>query len=67
DAITRSAHDFGYKCIVIHDACASRELEFNGIRVPAEHVHAAFMAAIGFAYAKTISTELFLKDKKSRD
>ncbi|CAF3565165.1 unnamed protein product [Rotaria sp. Silwood2] len=67
DAITRAAHDFGYNCIVIHDACASRELEFNGIRVPAEHVHAAFMAAIGFAYAKTISTELFLKDKKSRD
>ncbi|CAF3999082.1 unnamed protein product [Adineta steineri] len=65
DAITRAAHDFGYNCILIHDACASRALEFNGIQVPAEHVHAAFMAALGFAYAKAISTNEFLKDNKS--
>ncbi|CAF3184992.1 unnamed protein product [Rotaria socialis] len=67
DGITRAAHDFGYNCIVIHDACASRDLEFNGIQVPAEHVHAAFMAALGFAYAKTISTNEFLKNKKTQD
>ncbi|CAF3622799.1 unnamed protein product [Rotaria sp. Silwood1] len=65
DAITRAAHDFGYNCILIHDACASRELQFNGITVPAEHVHAAFMSALDFAYAKTISTQEFLKDKKN--
>jgi nicotinamidase-related amidase len=50
----------GYKVKVIHDACASRDLEFNGTTVPAAHVHAAFMAALGFAYAEVISTEALL-------
>jgi hypothetical protein len=45
---------------VIHDACASRDLEFNGVTVPAAHVHAAFMSALGFAYASVISTDEFL-------
>jgi len=64
DAITRAANDFGYNCILIHDACASRDVEFNGVKVPAEHVHAAFMSALGFAYAKAMSTDEFLKDNK---
>jgi nicotinamidase-related amidase len=65
DAVTRAANDYGYKCTLIHDACASRDLEFNGVHVPAEYAHAAFMSALGFAYAKTISTNEFLKDKKA--
>jgi nicotinamidase-related amidase len=64
DAITRAANDFGYHCIVIHDACASRDLEFNGVKCPAEHAHAAFMAALAFGYAKLLSTDEFLKEKK---
>jgi nicotinamidase-related amidase len=56
DGITRAASDFGYKVTVVHDACASRDLEFNGVLVPAAHVHAAFMAALGFAYATVVST-----------
>jgi nicotinamidase-related amidase len=61
DAITRAANEFGYNCIVIHDACASRDMEFNGVKSPAEHTHAAFMAALAFAYAKVLSTDEFLK------
>lgn len=60
DGITRAAADMGYAVTVIHDACASRDLEFNGLTVPAAHVHAAFMAALGFAYASVVSTEQFL-------
>ena len=60
DGITRAAADFGYTVTVIHDACASRDLEFNGITVPAAQVHAAFMSALGFAYASVISTDEFL-------
>jgi nicotinamidase-related amidase len=63
DAVTRASNDFGYNCILIHDACASRDLEFNGVQVPAEHAHAAFMAALAFGYAKTISTNDFIKEK----
>lgn len=60
DGITRAAVDYGYQATVIHDACASRDLEFNGKTIPAEQVHAAFMAALGFGYAKVVSTEEYL-------
>lgn len=60
DGITRAAADLGYTVTVIHDACATRDLEFNGLVVPAAQVHAAFMSALGFAYANVVSTETFL-------
>ncbi|WP_029013224.1 cysteine hydrolase family protein [Niveispirillum irakense] len=60
DACTRAAADFGYKVTVIHDACASRDLTFGKTTVPAAHAHAAFMAALGFAYATLLSTEDYL-------
>ena len=60
DGITRAAADFGYTVTVIHDACATRDLEFNGVTVPAAQVHAAFMAALAFAYASVVSTDEFL-------
>ncbi|EJM81117.1 nicotinamidase-like amidase [Pseudomonas sp. GM74] len=60
DGITRAAADFGYTVTVIHDACATRDLEFNGVTVPAVQVHAAFMAALAFAYASVVSTNEFL-------
>lgn len=64
DAITRASNDFGYECTVIHDACAARDLQFNGKQIPAEYVHGAFMAALQFAYAKTVSTEEYLNNTK---
>lgn len=60
DAVTRAAADLGYRATVVHDACASRDLEFDGATVPAAQVHAAFMAALGFAYAAVVSTEQYL-------
>jgi nicotinamidase-related amidase len=63
DGITRAAADLGYTVTVIHDACASRDLDFNGLTVPAAHVHAAFMSALGFAYASVVSTDEFLAFK----
>ncbi len=62
DAVTRAAHDFGYSCAVAHDACATLALEFNGVSVPASQVHAAYMAALAFAYANVASTEALLNE-----
>ncbi|WP_066718847.1 cysteine hydrolase family protein [Sphingomonas pituitosa] len=56
DATARAAFDFGYGVTVVGDACATRALSFDGIDVPAVQVHAAFMAALAFAYAKVVST-----------
>jgi nicotinamidase-related amidase len=60
DAGTRAASDLGYRCIVVHDACATCDQEFQGKVVPAADVHAAFMAALGFGYAKLLSTDEYL-------
>jgi nicotinamidase-related amidase len=60
DAAARAASDFGYQVTVIEDACASRDLDFNGKVVPAEQVHSAYMSALGFAYATVTTTQEFL-------
>lgn len=60
DAAARAASDFGYKVTVVHDACATRDLEFDGVKVPAAQVHAAFMAALASSYAKAVSTADYL-------
>lgn len=60
DGITRAAVDYGYRTTVVHDAVATRDLSFNGVTVPATHVHAAFMAALDFGYASVISTDDYL-------
>jgi len=60
DATTRAASDFGYKATVVHDACATRDLEFGGQVVPAAQVHGAMMSALAFAYAKVVTTDAYL-------
>jgi nicotinamidase-related amidase len=57
DATTRAAADFGYDCTVAHDACATRDVEFNGKQVKADDVHSAYMSALAFAYAKVMTTK----------
>jgi nicotinamidase-related amidase len=61
DATARAAADQGYNVTVIEDAAATRDAEFNGTIVPAGQVHAAFMAALGFAYGKVVTTDDFLR------
>ena len=59
DATVRAAFDFGFECVVIQDACATRNLEFGGKTIAAEQVHGSFMAALGSAYAKVHTAEAF--------
>jgi nicotinamidase-related amidase len=54
EGATRAAADLGYKCQVIHDACATREQTWGGRVVSAADVHAASMSALGFAYAEVL-------------
>lgn len=62
DATTRAAADLGFACVLIHDACATRDLEFGGKTVKAADVHASFMAALGSAYAQLESCSDFLSE-----
>lgn len=55
DATTRAAFDYGFNCIVVEDACATRDLIFNGKTIQASDVHASFMAALSVPYAQVLS------------
>ena len=60
DATTRAAADLGFQCTVVHDACATKDLTFDGKTVPADMVHGAFMAALQPVYAKVMDLGSFL-------
>jgi len=57
DSTTRAAADFGFKCQVAQDACATRDLTHKGVTVPAAQVQAAFLAALDGAFAKVVSVK----------
>ncbi len=57
DSTTRAAFDKRYACMVAHDACATRNMVFNGLDIPAKHVHGSYMAALGAVFAKVSSAE----------
>lgn len=57
DATTRAGADLGFKMTLVHDACAAPDLEFGGRHVPAQDVHASFVAALGQFYATITSAD----------
>ena len=62
DTTARAASDLGFKVTLIHDACATRDLAFNGQTVEASQVHAAYMAALNGSFAHVISASEYLKE-----
>jgi nicotinamidase-related amidase len=60
EAATRAASDYGFKCILIHDACATKDLRFGDKIVKAEDVHYATLSTLT-NYAKVMSTKEYLK------
>ena len=61
DATTRAAFDFGFNCVVVEDACATKDLVFKGKTIKASDVHASFMAALSVPYAQVLTTNETLK------
>ena len=55
EAAVRAAADLGFEVTVAHDACATRELSFEGTKVPAAQVHAAALATMASSYAEVAS------------
>jgi nicotinamidase-related amidase len=62
DTSTRAAADLGFECFLAHDACATRVQSFKGVTVPAESVHAAFLAAVDGVFAKVLSVDELCAD-----
>ena len=62
DSTTRAAKDFGYKCVVIKDTCATRDFIFEGNIITAEDIQSSFMTALGYYYADILSCTEYLKN-----
>ena len=59
DAAVRAASDFGFDCTVIHDACATMNVQFENQTIAAQEVHGSFMAALAMGYAEVLSLDAF--------
>ncbi|HUW06849.1 MAG TPA: cysteine hydrolase family protein [Williamwhitmania sp.] len=62
EAAVRAAADKGYDVTLISDACATRNLEYNGVKVKAKLVQAETLATLK-SYAKIMTTKEFLTGK----
>jgi len=59
EAATRAATDIGYKCILVHDACATKDLKFGDYIIKSSDVHYSTLATLK-SYARVVSTSEFL-------
>jgi len=62
EAAVRAAHDLGFECLVVQDACTTRTLKYDDKEIPAEAVHYSTLASFSGYYAKVTDTETFLKE-----
>ena len=54
-----AASDYGFKCILIHDACATKDLKFGEKTIKAEDVHYSTLSTLE-NYALVESTKEYL-------
>jgi nicotinamidase-related amidase len=60
EAAIRAGHDFGFECVVISDACATRDVKFKDKTVKAEDVQTSILATITDGrYGKVIDLKIF--------
>ena len=57
DSTIRAAADLGFRCVLAHDACATRDLSLGEVTVAAAAVQAAFLAALHGLFAEVLSVE----------
>ena len=57
DTTTRAAFDLGFACLLAHDACATKDLAFDGKTAAAQDVQTAYMAGLNGIFAKVLSVE----------
>jgi nicotinamidase-related amidase len=60
EAAVRAAYDYGYAVILLHDACATRNLKFGDHEVDAADVHASTLATLK-SYGTVLSVAEWLE------
>lgn len=60
DTTIRAAKDYGYKITLISDGCATKDLEWNGVTLPASLIQSTYMASLNQKFANIkLGSEMF--------
>jgi len=60
EAAVRAGHDYGFECVVVQDACATRDVKFGDKIAKAEDVQTTILSAINDGgYGKIIDLTVF--------
>lgn len=57
DTTVRAAKDYGYSTTLISDACAAKDLEWDGRKLPARTVQDVYMASMNQKFANVIASK----------
>lgn len=60
EAAVRAAYDLGFECILVSDACATRDLEYGETIISAEDVHKSTLSTLNGSYATVVDTKTYL-------
>jgi len=61
EAAVRAAHDLGFECVLVSDACATRDLKYGDETVSAGDVHNSTLSTVDRSYATVVDTQTFLE------
>ena len=62
DATVKSAKYFGYNVTLVSDACTTRDIEWNGERIPANVVQNVYMSSLDGTFANVLTSEEYFKE-----
>ncbi|MEN8229726.1 MAG: cysteine hydrolase family protein [Bacteroidota bacterium] len=62
EAAVRAAHDLGFTCLLVSDACATRALQYEEHIIPAKNVHYSTLKTLVGTYARVTTTDALLRD-----
>jgi len=61
DSTVRAAADLGYRCTVAADACATRDLVWEGETIPSAVVQGSFLSAMNGLFADVLNTDEIIR------
>ena len=62
DTTVRAAKDYGYKVTLISDGCTTKELEWDGVNIPASTVQSVYLASLNQKFADIVTSTAFFKN-----
>jgi nicotinamidase-related amidase len=62
EAAVRAAHDYGFTCLLVSDACATKSLQYEEYIIPAKNVHYSTLSTLQGSYARVVSTNAIIEE-----